>query len=108
MNRLNVEIEDVKELFRCYMPFVHGGGLFIKSNMPLKLGETVSVILTLPDALEPEMFDSEVIWVNPQGAQNVHPPGVGVLLNNKENKLQVKIEKLIGGMMNSPDLTYTM
>ncbi len=108
MNRLNVEIEDVKELFKCYMPFVHGGGLFIKSNMPLKLGEPVSIILTLPDALEPELFDSEVIWVNPQGAQNVHPPGVGVLLNNKENRLQVKIEKLIGGQIGSPEPTYTM
>lgn len=108
MNRLTVEILDSKELFKCYMPFVHGGGLFIKTNMPFKLGESVSVILTLPDALEPELFDSEVIWVNPQGAQNVHPPGVGVLLNNSENKLQVKIEKLVGTLLNSPEPTYTM
>ena len=108
MNRLTVEIEDTKELFKCYMPFVHGGALFIKTNMPLKLGEPTSVVLTLPDALEPEMFDSEVVWVNPQGAQNVHPPGVGVLLNNSENRLQIKIEKLVGPMLNSLEATYTM
>ncbi|GAB2994378.1 PilZ domain-containing protein [Psychrosphaera aestuarii] len=108
MNRLVAEIEDTKELFRCYMPFVKGGGLFIKTNLPVKLGETASVILTLPDALEPELFDAEVIWVTPQGAQNVNPPGVGVLLNNTENRLQVKIEKLLGTMINLPEPTYTM
>ncbi len=108
MNRLIAEFEDTKELFRCYMPFISGGGLFIQSNLPLKLGESVSVVLTLPDALEPEMFDTEVIWITPQGAQNVNPAGVGVLLNNTENRLQVKIEKIVGTMLTSPEPTYTM
>ncbi len=108
MNRLTAEIEDSKELFRCYMPFIKGGGLFVKTNLPLKLGESVAVVLTLPDALEPEMFDTEVIWITPQGAQNVNPPGVGVLLNNTENRLQVKIEKILGTMAGSPEPTYTM
>ncbi|MDB2373933.1 PilZ domain-containing protein [Psychrosphaera haliotis] len=108
MNRLTSELEDTKELFRCYMPFVKGGGLFIKTNLPAKIGDKVAITLTLPDALEPEMFESEVIWVTPQGAQNVNPPGVGVLLNNTENRLQVKIEKLLGTMLNLPEPTYTM
>jgi type IV pilus assembly protein PilZ len=108
MNRLTAEIEDIKELFRCYMPFVKGGALFVKTNLPLKLGESVSVVLTLPDALEPEMFDTEVVWITPQGAQNVNPPGVGVLLNNTENRLQVKIEKALGTQAASPEPTYTM
>ena len=108
MNRLTIEIEDVKELFRCYMPFVKGGALFIRTNQPLKLGEEVSVVVTLPDALEPEMFESQVVWINPQGAQNVNPSGVGVLLENSEHKMQLKIEKLLGPLLNSPESTYTM
>ena len=108
MNRLTLEIEDVKELYRCYMPFIRGGALFVKTNLPLKLGEDVNVILTLPDALEPEMFDTQVVWINPQGAQNSHPTGIGVLLENPELKLQLKIEKLLGPLLSSPEPTYTM
>jgi len=108
MNRLTLEIEDVKELFRCYMPFVKGGALFIRTNQPFKLGEDVNLVVTLPDALEPEVFDSQVVWINPQGAQNSNPTGVGVLLENKELKLQLKIEKLLGPLLNSPEPTYTM
>lgn len=108
MNRLSVEIEDIKELFKSYMPYIKGGALFIKSNQPFKLGDEVEVSLTLPDALEPESFRSEVVWVNPQGAQNSNPTGIGVSLNNSENKLQLKIEKLLGPLINSPEPTYTM
>lgn len=108
MNRLTIEIEDVKELFQCYMPFVKGGGIFIKTNQPFKIGDEVNVVVTLPDALEPEMFESQVLWINGQGAQNTKPTGVGVSLNNHENKMQLKIEKLLGPLLNSPDPTYTM
>ena len=108
MNRLTLEIEDIKELFQCYMPFVKGGGIFIKTNQPFKIGDEVNVVVTLPDALEPEMFASQVLWINAQGAQNTNPTGVGVALNNHENKMQLKIEKLLGPLLNSPDPTYTM
>ena len=108
MNRLTAEITDIKELYKCYMPFVKGGGLFIKTSRQLKLGEEVIVGLTLPDALEPEMFNSEVIWVTPQNSQHGHIPGVGVWLDNAELKLQLKIEKLLGPVLNSAEKTYTM
>lgn len=108
MNRLTLEIDDLKDLYRCYMPFIKGGAIFIKTNQPLKLGEEAHVVLTLPDALEAEMFSGEVVWINPQGAQNSNPTGVGVLLNNHENKLQLKIEKLLGPLLNSPEPTHTM
>lgn len=108
MNRLTIEIEDVKELFQSYMPFIKGGGLFVKSNQPFKIGDEVNLVVTLPDALEPEMFTSQVVWMNPQGAQNENPTGVGCSLNNHDNKMQLKIEKLLGPMLNSPEATYTM
>lgn len=108
MNRLTIEIEDVKELFRCYMPFIKGGGLFAKTNKPFKIGDEVNVVVTLPDALEPEMFVSQVLWITPQSSQNAHPTGIGLSLNNHENKMQLKIEKLLGPMLNSPEPTYTM
>ncbi len=108
MLRLTLEIEDVKELFRCYMPFIKGGALFVKTNQPLKLGDEVSLVITLPDALEPETFSGLVVWINPQGAQNSNPTGVGVSLENQDAKMQLKIEKLLGPLLNSPEATYTM
>lgn len=108
MTRLTIEIEDVKELFRSYMPFIKGGAIFVKTNQPLKLGDEVNLVITLPDALEPESFDGNVVWINPQGSQNSNPTGVGVSLENDQSKMQLKIEKLLGPLLNSPEPTYTI
>jgi type IV pilus assembly protein PilZ len=46
---IQANITDRATLQASYMPFVNGGGLFISSQQPVRLGQEVFVLATLPD-----------------------------------------------------------
>jgi len=46
---IQANIPDKATLYASYMPFVVGGGLFIPSKQPVKMGEEVFVLVTLPE-----------------------------------------------------------
>jgi type IV pilus assembly protein PilZ len=53
MEELTLGFTDIKELYRCYMPFFKNGGLFVRSARHYKMGQSLALSVTLPDALEP-------------------------------------------------------
>ncbi len=108
MQELLVDIEDVRELYKSYMPFIKTGGLFVRSNMQFEMAQPLALRITLPDSLEDDVVTGAVVWVTPQGSQNSSPAGVGVSFIDDKNQVRDKIEKMLGGMLNSSDPTYTM
>ena len=108
MEELTLGFSDNKELYRCYMPFFKNGGLFVRSARQYKMGQSLALSVTLPDALEPMVVTGKVAWVAPHGSQSANPAGIGVAFIDDKANLAGKIEKLIGGMQNSTDPTYTM
>ena len=46
---IHANISDKETLYKSYMPYVAGGGLFIPSKQAVKLGDEVFVLTTLPD-----------------------------------------------------------
>ena len=46
---IQANIPDVETLYLSYMPYVVGGGLFVPSKQPLKMGEEIFVLATLPE-----------------------------------------------------------
>ena len=107
MQELLADFEDLDELYRCYMPFLKSGGIFIKSNAHFDMGQELKLRVTLPDALEADEVEVVVSWLTPQGAQNSNPPGVGVAFVDAP-ALNDKINKLLGATLHSDKPTYTM
>ncbi len=108
MQELLIDFQDLTELYKCYMPYLKNGGLFVRTNMHYDMGQPVTLKVTLPDALEDDVISGKVMWLTPQGSQSSNPPGVGVGFDDDANALRDKIEKLLGTMLNSGNQTYTM
>lgn len=106
---LSLTIKDKNALYAAYMPFVKGGGLFVPSSRPYKLGEEVFMLLTLMENKEKIPVAGHVIWITPQGAQGGRTGGIGIQFSEKDSGVaRSKIETLLAGMMNSDRPTHTM
>jgi len=96
-------------LYAAYMPYVKGGGLFIPTNKPFKIGEEVFMLLSLIDDPMKLKVVGHVVWVTP-AAQAGRPQGVGVQFSEKDGGLEArnKIENLLGSALKSSRATHTM
>lgn len=106
---LSLTIKDKNALYAAYMPFVKGGGIFVPSTRPYKLGEEVFMLLTLMESKEKIPVAGHVIWVTPQGAQGSRTGGIGIQFSEKDSGVaRNKIETILVGMVNSDRPTHTM
>ncbi len=108
MEEIPLDFIDLKELNRSFMPFLKQGGLFVRTARSYKMGQSLALSVTLPDALEAIPVSGKVAWLTPQGAQNNSPAGVGVAFIDDKHQLRDKIEKLLSGLQNSADSSYTL
>lgn len=108
MEELALGFSDNKELYRCYMPFFKNGGLFVRSARHYRMGQSLALSVTLPDALEPIVVSGKVAWLSPVGAQSANPAGIGVAFIDDKQDLSGRIEKLVGALLSSNEPTYTM
>ena len=108
MEELAIGFNDLKELYRSYMPFLKSGGLFVRTARSYKMGQSLALSVTLPDALESISVSGKVAWITPHGSQSANPAGIGIIFIDDKAQLGAQIEKLLGGMLNSPDPTHTI
>ena len=108
MEELTIGFNDLKDLYRSYMPFLKSGGLFVRTSRQYKMGQSLALSVTLPDSLEPLMVSGKVAWITPPGSQSSSPAGIGITFIDDKNQLGAQIEKLLGGMLGSTDPTYTI
>lgn len=106
---LSLTIKDKNALYAAYMPYVKGGGIFIPSNKPYKLGDEIFMLLTLMDNKEKIPVAGHVVWVTPVGAQGSRAAGVGIQFSEKDSgAARAKIENILAGTLNSERPTHTM
>lgn len=106
---LSLTIKDKNALYAAYMPYVKGGGIFVPSNRPYKLGDEVFMLLTLLESKEKIPVAGHVVWITPPGAQGGRTAGIGIQFSEKDSGLaRSKIEGLLAGMLNSDRPTHTM
>ena len=108
MEEIPLDFIDLKELNRSFMPCLKQGGLFVRTARQYKIGQSLALLVTLPDALEAMSVSGKVAWMTPHGSQNNSPAGIGVAFIDDKLQLRDKIEKLISGLQNSPEATYTL
>lgn len=96
-------------LHAAYMPFIKGGGLFIRTKVEFELGDEVGLTVNLFDELEPYRLDAKVVWITPIGAQGNKPPGIGVQFIGENSRILCnKIETYLAGTLKSSQATDTM
>lgn len=106
---LSLAIKEKAALYAAYMPYVKGGGLFIPTNKPFKIGDEVFMLLSLVDDPMKLKVVGNVVWITPV-TQGNRPQGIGVQFNEKDGGLEAKnkIEALLGGALKSGRPTHTM
>ncbi|MDK2123460.1 PilZ domain-containing protein [Parachitinimonas caeni] len=107
---LSLSIKEKAALFAAYMPFVKGGGMFIPTSRPYKIGDEVFMLLSLMDDPARIAVSGHVVWITPQGAHGNRTQGIGVQFSSNEagGQARAKIEVLLGGALQSTRTTHTM
>ena len=96
----NCTFKTQASLYAAYMPFVKGGGLFVRTSNILPLATEVSLSVTLLDETDPYLVDGKVVWITPKGAQDNKPSGIGIQFSPENGKyLTSKIETYLAGML---------
>ncbi|BDM64683.1 pilus assembly protein PilZ [Shewanella sp. NFH-SH190041] len=108
MHQLAVKFDSIAQLYRAYMPFIRGGGLFVSSMEDFELGQAVSLAFSLPGDAQMRQVQAKVVWINPLGASGGRPAGVGVKLLTDAELHRDQIEKLLASELASGNLTSTM
>ena len=96
-------------LYLAYMPYIKGGGLFIRTIDAYELGDQVHLSVQLLSDLERYEIDGTVVWITPKGAQGNKPAGIGVQFIGEDSRLFCnKIETYLAGMLKSSNITDTI
>lgn len=107
---LSCNIDDKQELYKCYMPFLVNGGLFIPTTKRFRLGDEVLVLLTLMGE-ERMAIPGRVAWLTPHGsAKAATSSGVGIQFQDtaEGEQAQSRIASELAGMLESDRPTRTL
>lgn len=106
---IHCSFHDQKTLQLAFMPFVKGGGLFVRTHNSYTLGDTVTLFVSLMNENGPHTVETKVVWITPAGAQRNKPAGVGLqLLGDKAVSLLRHIEGYLGDSLIASVLTDTI
>ena len=107
---LSLNIKEKSILYAAYMPFVKGGGIFIPTTRPYRLGDEIFVLITLMGDPERIPVAGKVIWMTPAGCHGNRAQGVGVQFSADDSGVtaRTRIETLLGGQLKLTRPTHTM
>ncbi|MBB1487466.1 PilZ domain-containing protein [Oceanospirillum sediminis] len=104
---LDLEFKTPDELFKSYMPFINGGGLFIPCTDEFSAGCWLTLQLRLPGDITFTQVFGKVVWITPAYAQNQKVQGVGIQLPADAAALNKRIKVLLEGFDLTHCPTYT-
>ena len=109
---LPFNIKEKGLLYATYMSMIQNGAIFVPTNKDLRLGDSVFVMLTLPEKLtgdERFPIHGKVIWWTPPRAMYQRVQGVGVQFpaSPESEHLRAKIESILGAHIGSERETQT-
>jgi len=107
---IQLAIKEKSALYAAYIPIFSTGGLFIPTTRDYKLGDSIYVLISLPDDPQRYPVAGKVAWVTPAKAAGNRTQGVGVLFpeDEKSTALKLKIEEILGAHLSSERSTQTI
>ena len=107
---IQLAIKEKSALYAAYIPLFANGGLFIPTTRDYRMGDSVYVLILLPDDPQHYPVAAKVAWVTPARAANNRTQGVGVVFpdDDKSKQLKIKIEDILGAHLASERSTQTI
>ncbi len=107
---IQLSIREPSALYAAYVPLFTEGGIFIPTTRDWRLGESVRLVLALPDDPHRHEVEGTVAWINPPRAQGHRAQGIGVRFpdNPAARRLRLQIEECLGAMLASERPTQTL
>ena len=107
---ISLNIKEKSILYAAYMPFVKGGGIFIPTARPYRLGDEIFMLISLMEDPNKLPVAGKVIWVTPAGCHGNRVQGVGVQFKEDDSGTLVKnrIETLLSGQLELNRPTHTL
>ena len=106
---MSLAIRERAALYAAYMRFVDGGGLFIPTTRPARIGDEIYAILTLLDEPGKVALPGRVCWITPAGVPG-RPQGIGLQFarNDAGEAARVRIETLLSSEIATNRPTHTI
>ncbi len=92
---VKVDYRTVGSFITDYTRNISEGGIFIRTSLPLGVGERVRLRLTLPDGDAPFALDGVVKWISTMKDQDTHPPGMGIEFVDFNEEVKAKLDSLV-------------
>jgi len=106
---VQLAIREKAALYAAYMPFLDGGGLFVPTTRPVRLGDELYLLLSLMDDPNRLSVTGKVVWITPGGTPQ-RQQGLGVQFAKDEagTRARSRIEDLLGGTLKANRPTHTI
>jgi type IV pilus assembly protein PilZ len=111
---IKLAIPTAEELYRRYMSYVNGGGLFVSTEASYQLSDDVYLLVDLPNETQQVGVEGKVVWISPVSARSHFRhqgsnSGIGVqFIGASAPILKAKIEKILTGRTSSSTPTLTL
>lgn len=107
---LSLNIREKSILYAAYMPFLKGGGIFIPTTRPYRLGDEIFMLIGLLGDPNKIPVAGKVAWITPAGSHGNRAQGVGVQFYSDESGVAARdqIEALLAGQLKLNLQTHTM
>lgn len=107
---IQLVFRDKPALYAAYLPFLSEGGIFVPTGRALRLGERLTLMLTLPDEVHPRRLSGPVAWITPPRAPGGRTQGVGIAFppDDEGRALRIRIEEILGTLIASSKPTQTL
>lgn len=107
---MQLAFADLAALHAAYIPWFTDGGVFVATDREYRLGDSVYLLLGLPDEAQRAAVVAKVAWVTPVGAMGNRVPGVGVRFARdlKSQALRQRIEQKLAPYVAPDRLTHTI
>lgn len=92
---VKVDYRTVGSFITDYTKNISRGGLFIRTSLPLDVGERVRLRITVPDGDVPFALDGVVKWVSTIRDREKHPPGMGIEFVDFDDGVREQLERLV-------------
>lgn len=92
---VKVDYRTVGSFITDYTKDISKGGVFIRTSLPLEIGERVRLRLTLPGGDAPFALDGVVKWTSTLRDKEKHPPGMGIEFVDFDDDTRKRIEDLV-------------
>ena len=107
---LSLNIREISILYAAYMPFLKGGGLFIPTTKPYRMGDEIFMLISLLGDPNKIPVAGKVAWITPAGGQGGRAQGIGVQFHADDagTAARLQIEALLDGQIKPGRPTHTM